>query len=718
MKVYQTEQIRNLILMGNSGSGKTTLAECMLFESGAINRRGDINSKNTVSDFSEIELQNQCSIFSSLIQTEYKDHKINLLDIAGFDDFNNTIFSSATVADSALMLINAQNGIEVGTQIQSRYIDRFKKPVVLAINQLEAEKANFEGTIEGLKNLFGNKVAIVQFPVSTGSGFTSIIDVIKMKMLKYPADGGKYEMADIPADHADQAEEYRNSLIESAAENDEKLMEKFFEEGTLNEEDLLKGLKSGVLGHSLYPVLCLSTKRNMGVNRMMEFIIENCPNPLEVPGMITKEDSEIKIDPKGQTSMFIFKTSIEQHIGEINYFKVATGTVAEGQDLINNFNQTKERINQLFTVAGKNRTKIEKLNAGDLGVTVKLKNSKLNQTLAVPSYDIEFRPIPFPEPRHRTAIKCLNEADDEKLGEALNRLRTEDPSIMVEYSKELRQIIISGQGEYHLNIMKWHLDNIYKIGTEFLAPKIPYRETITKPAQADYRHKKQTGGAGQFGEVHMVVEPYIEGAPNPVKFKFGSKEINISVRGTDVHELPWGGKLVYYNCIVGGSIEARFLPAILKGIMEKMEEGPLTGSYARDIRVSVYDGKMHPVDSNEISFRLAGRNAFKEAFRNAGPKILEPIYEVEVWVPSDNMGDVMSDLQTRRAMVLGMSSEKGFEIIKCKVPLAEMNKYSTTLNSITSGRAMYSMRFLEYAQVPPDVQEKLLKEYAEKDEDE
>ena len=704
--------------MGNSGSGKTTLAECMLFESGAINRRGDINSKNTASDFNEIEMQNQCSIFSSLIQTEYKDAKINMLDIAGFDDFNNTIFSSFTVADCALMLINAQNGIEVGTQIQSRYIDRFKKPLVLAINQLEAEKANFEAAIEGMKNLFGNKITIIQFPATTGGSFNSIIDVIKMKMFTYSPEGGKYEMVDIPEDHKDQAEEYRNSLIESAAENDEKLMEKFFEEGTLSEADLLLGMKKGIVTHSLYPVLCLSTKRNMGVNRLMEFVIENCPNPTEVPGMMSIEDNEIKIDPKGAASMFIFKTTLEQHIGEINYFKTVTGTISEGQDLLNSNNQTKERINQLFTVAGKTRTKIEKLHAGDLGVTVKLKNSKYNQTLAVSSFDIEYKTIPFPEPRYRTAIKAVNESDDEKLGEALNRMHTEDPSITIEYSKELKQIIISGQGEYHLNIMKWHLDNIFKISTEFLAPKIPYRETITKPAQADYRHKKQTGGAGQFGEVHMVVEPYIEGAPNPVKFKFGSKEINISVRGTDIHELPWGGKLVYYNCIVGGSIDTRFLPAILKGIMEKMEEGPLTGSYARDIRVSVYDGKMHPVDSNEISFRLAGRNAFKEAFRNAGPKILEPIYEVEVWVPSEAMGDVMSDLQTRRAMVMGMSSERGFEIIKSKVPLAEMNKYSTTLNSITSGRAMYSMRFLEYAQVPPDVQEKLLKEYAEQDDEE
>jgi len=711
MKVYQTEQIRNIILMGNSGSGKTTLGECMLFEGGTINRRGDISSKNTASDFSEIEQQNEGSIYSALLQTEYKDKKINLLDISGMDDFNNTVFSSLTVADSVLMLINSQNGVEVGTQIQNRYIERYKKPVVLAVNQLEAEKANFEASVEALKNLMGNKVTVIQFPCTTGGGFNAVIDVIKMKMLKYTPDTGKHEAVDIPAEFADQAEEYRNSLIEMAAENDEALMEKFFEEGTLSEEELMRGIRMGVVSCSLYPIFCISSKKNMGTARLMEFLSESCPSPLDASSLVTTEGKEIKVDAKAPASLFIFKTSIEQHIGEINFFKLVTGELTEGIDLVNTSNSTKERISQLFAVAGKNRSKVEKMVAGDIGATVKLKNSKVNQTIAASSVDYQFEKIKFANARHRSAIRAINETDDEKLGEALNRIAIEDPSIQIEYSKELKQIIISGQGEYHLNIMKWHLDNIFKISTEFLNPKIPYRETITKAAQADYRHKKQSGGAGQFGEVHIVVEPYTEGAAPPSKYKFGTKEINVSVRGKEEHSLPWGGKLLYYNCIVGGSIDARFLPAILKGIMEKMEEGPLTGSYARDISIAVYDGKMHPVDSNEISFKLAGRNAFREAFKNAGPKILEPIYEVEVWVPSDAMGDVMSDLQTRRAMVMGMSSEKGFEVIKAKVPLAEMNKYSTSLNSVTSGRAMYSMKFFEYAQVPPDVQEKLLKEY-------
>lgn len=718
MKVYKTDQIRNIVLLGNSSSGKTSLAESMLYISGAINRKGEISAKNTVSDFNEIEQNNGCSIFSSLMQTEYNDRKINLLDNPGFDDFNNAIYSSLHVGDAVVLLVNAQNGIEVGTQIQMRYIEKFHKPFAIVLNQLDHEKANNEHIFDNVKAFFGPKAILIQFPVESGAGFNSIVDVVKMKMLTYKDESGKAVIADIPANLKDHAEELRNALIEAAAENDESLMEKFFEQGTLEEEEIARGLKLGILNRSLFPILCASAKKNIGIDRLMEFIGINMPNPTEVPAPKTVDGKEIKIDASGPAIAFVFKTSTEQHIGEINYFKVISGELTESIDLTNNNTQTKERLAQLLLVNGKNRVKIEKITAGDLGATVKLKNTKFNQTLTTSSVDYVMEPVPFPEPRYRTAIKAVNESDEEKLGEALNRMHNEDPSILIEYSKELKQIIVSGQGEYHLNILKWHLDNIFKIATEYVAPKIPYRETITKAAQADYRHKKQTGGAGQFGEVHLVIEPYVEGLPDPVKYKFGTKEINISVRGKEEFELPWGGKLVYYNCIVGGSIDARFMPAILKGIMEKMEEGPLTGSYARDIRVAIYDGKMHPVDSNEISFRLAGRNAFKEAFKNAGPKIMEPIYDVEVWVPSEKMGDVMSDLQTRRAIVMGMSSEKGFEVIKARVPLAEMNKYSTTLNSITSGRAMYFMKFAEYAQVPGEIQDKLLKEYEAQSKDE
>ena len=718
MKTYQTEQIRNIVLTGNSGSGKTTFAESMLFNGGVIARRGNVENKNTASDYNLIEHENENSLYSTVLYSEFNGHKINILDTPGLDDFVGGVVSSMHVSDSCLMMISAHNGVEVGTEIHFRHSDAAGKSLVFVINSLDHEKSNFEKAVEIMKERFGHNVVLVQFPVNEGSGFDSVIDVIKMKMYKYPAKGGKPEILEIPDDHKDRAEELHNELIEKAAENDEGLMELFFENDSLTEDEMRKGIKLGLVERGIFPVFCSSAKNDMGVSRIMEFLVNASPAPGDVPAPKNSKDNEIKCDPSGPTSLFVFKTSIEEHIGEVNFFKVMSGTITEGIDLINTTTSNKERISQIYVSAGKNREKVNKMVAGDIGATVKLKGTKTNHTLNAPGQSWSFSPIKFPEPKYRTAIKTISEGDDEKLGEVLGRMHEEDPTIIIEYSKELKQIIIHGQGEYHLNILKWHLDNVYKVETEFIAPKIPYRETITKVSQADYRHKKQSGGAGQFGEVHMIIEPYVEGAPDPTSYKVTGKEIKVNVRKKDEYDLNWGGKLVFYNCIVGGSIDARFLPAILKGIREKIEEGPLTGSYARDIKVAVYDGKMHPVDSNEISFKLAGRNAFSNAFKEAGPKIMEPIYEVEIFVPADRMGDVMSDLQGRRGIVLGMSSEKGFEKISAKVPLAEMNKYSTALSSLTNGRAMYSMKFSEYTQVPGDLQNDLLKAYAEEQEKE
>jgi len=716
MKTFSTNQIKNLLIVGNSGSGKTTLAEAMLFEGGVIERRGDVESKNTVSDFKEIEQNNTSSVFSSLLYTIYNDHKINLIDAPGLDDFVNGVVSGLSVTDSALLLVNAQNGIEVGAEIHSRYLARANKPIIFVVNQLDHEKANWEKTIESIKERFGSNAVVVQYPVHAGSGFDSVIDVLTMKMYKYSKDGGKPQILDIPADQADHAAELHNTLIEKAAESEESLMEQFFANDTLTPEEFQKGIKAGLLQRGLFPVFCVSAKKNMGVGRLLEFISQVTPGPNEVPAPMAGS-KEVKCDPSGPATLFVYKSAVETHIGEINYFKVMSGEIKEGMDLTNNTTQNKERIAQIFVVAGKIRTKVPNMIAGDLGATVKLKSTKTNHTLSVDT-SLKFPAIEFPEPKYRTAIRPLSEGDDEKLGEALQRMNFEDPTIQIEYSKELKQIILSGQGEYHLNILKWHLDNVFKIGVEFHSPKIPYRETITKFAYADYRHKKQSGGAGQFGEVHLIVEPHREGDPDPGMFKIDGKDQKISIRDKEEIVLPWGGKLVYYNCIVGGSIDARFLPAILKGIMEKIEEGPLTGSYTRDVRVYIYDGKMHPVDSNEISFRLAGRNAFSQAFKKAAPKILEPVYQVDVLVPGDRMGDVMSDLQGRRAIVQGMGTDMGFQKITAKVPLAEMNKYSTALSSITGGRAMYSMKFLDYEQVPGNVQEELLKSYEAEEKEE
>ena len=717
MKIYETKDIRNISLLGNAGLGKTTLAEAMLFEGGVINRRGEVGQKNTVSDYREIEHERECSVFSTILYTEWQGRKLNIIDTPGADDFIGGVISSLQVTDTGLLLMNAQHGVETGTEIIMRHTERLKKPIIFVVNQLDHDNSNFEKAIEEAKQSFGNKVTVVQYPVNPGVEFNTIIDVLLMKQYKYGPGGGEPVISEIPDNEKDRAMEYHNQLVEAAAENDEKLMEIFFDKGSLTEDEMRQGIREGLIARGMFPVFCIAAKKNMGIRRLMEFVGNVAPAPNQMPAPKNNEGNDIKCEASGKPSLFIFKNSVEQHLGEVLFFKVMSGTISESMDLINTNKQGKERLSQLYAVAGKNREKVEKFHAGDIGATVKLRETKTNHTLNEKGQDWMFPSIVFPEPKFRTAIKALSESDDEKLGEVLQRMHAEDPTIILEYSKELKQLILHGQGEFHLNTVKWHLDHIYKIETQFIAPKIPYRETITKAAQADYRHKKQSGGAGQFGEVHLVIEPHEDGKPDPNKFKFGDKEIAVQVRGKEEVPLTWGGKLVFYNCIVGGVIDARFLPAILKGIMEKMENGPLTGSYARDIRVAVYDGKMHPVDSNEISFKLAGAKAFSAAFKQAGAKILEPIYNVEVLVPSDRMGDVMSDLQGRRAIIEGMESVKGFEKLKARVPLAEMNKYSTALSSITAGRATFTMSFAEYMAVPGEVQNELLKAHEAEEEE-
>ncbi len=712
MNVYKTNEIRNIALIGNAGCGKTTLAEAMLYEGGVINRRGEVTAKNTVSDHYLIEQEYGNSVFSSVLYTEYGQKKVNIIDTPGMDDFRGAVISSLHVVGSALLVINTPHGIEAGTETGSRHLEKVKKPVILVFNQLDHENANFEQAVEQARSFLGNKVTLVQYPLNTGPGFNSIIDVLKMKLYKYPSEGGKPEVLEIPADERERAEGLHNELIEMAAENDESLMELFFEKGSLTEDEMRQGIKLGMKDRSLFPVFCTAAKHDIGVGRLLEFIVNVTPSPAEAAGIPEVNGKQPKMDAGAPTSLFVFKTSIEPHVGEVTYFRVMSGTVREGQDLINSKTSNKERISQLFVTAGKNRTKVSEMIAGDIGATVKLKETKINHTLSEKEASYQFAPVQFPLPRHSVALKAVNEADDEKVSEMFQKLHDEDPTYLVEYSKELKQMLVHCQGEYHLNALNWFYKNIFKIEIEFQTPKIPYRETITKAAQADYRHKKQSGGAGQFGEVHMIIEPYLEEVPPRSSFVLNGKEMKLSVRDTQEYPLSWGGKLIFHNCIVGGSIDARFMPAILKGIMEKIEEGPLTGSYARDIRVYVYDGKMHPVDSNEISFKLAGRNAFSKAFRDAGPKILEPIYNLEVMAQSEKLGDVMSDLQGRRALIMGMGSEKGYEKINAKVPLKEMHKYSTSLSSITQGRGMFNLEFAGYEKVPQEIQDELLAAYA------
>lgn len=718
MKTYPTNELKNIVLLGHSGSGKTTLAESMAFEGKVIDRRGSVESENTLSDYSDVEHIYKRSIFSTILYTEYLGHKLNIIDTPGSDDFCGSLFSSFKVADIGVLLVNAQNGFEVGTEIQARYARRHEKPVIIAVNQLDHEKASWETTIESIFNASQAKPVIVQYPVNPGVGFDAFIDVLMMKMYRFKGDNGEREELEIPASEIEQAAELHNTLVEAAAENDEALMEMFFEKGSLTQDEMRSGLKIGLAKRDLIPVFCLAAKKDIGVKRLMEFIINVAPGPLKAPNFRLQNGSEVEPDSTKPTSIFVFKTALEQHLGEVAFFRVISGKVTEGQELVNQTTGIREKISQLFCVAGKNRVKVTELCAGDIGCTVKLKSTRVNQTLNAAGVDWKVNLIGFPQPRYRCAVRAKNSAEEEKLGELLNRAAIDDPTILVEYSKELKQTILQGQGEHHLNILKWQLTNLNKIEIEFFEPRISYRETITKMASADYRHKKQSGGAGQFGEVHLLIEPFIEGVAATGRYKIDGKDVQLNIKNTEEVQLDWGGKLVFCSAIVGGSIDARFMPAILKGVMEKMEEGPLTGSLARDIRVVVYDGKMHPVDSNELSFKLAGRNAFKEAFKKAGPKIMEPIYSVEVLVPSDKMGDVMSDLQNRRAMIEGMNSDKGFEIIGAKVPLAEMYRYSTALSSMTSGRATYTMKFSSFEQVPTELQDKLLKAYTAVEKDE
>ena len=715
MRNYQTKEIKNIALLGSDGAGKTTLTEALLFESGIITRRGRITQKNTVSDYLPVEQEYGYSVFATPFHVEWNNKKLNIIDCPGSDDFAGAALTAMAVTDTTILLINAQNGPEVATQNHFRMTEKMQKPVIFLVNRLDDE-CDYDNILEQLQNVYGSKVVPVQYPIKTGPDFNSLIDVLLMKKYSWKPEGGAPIIEDIPADQLDKATEMHQALIEAAAEHDEGLMEKFFETENLTEDEMRDGIRAGLASRGMFPVFCVCAGKDMGVRRLMEFLGNVVPFVDQMPAAKNKRGEDVKPDSNAPTSLFFFKTSVEPHIGEVQYFKVMSGTVHEGDDLTNADRGSKERIAQLFVCAGANRIKVSELTAGDIGCTVKLKDVRTGNTLNGKDCENSFS-ITYPDPKYIRAIRAANEADTEKMMSILARMSQEDPTWVVEQSKELRQILVKGQGEFHLRTLKWRMENNDKMPIVFDEPKIPYRETITKAARADYRHKKQSGGAGQFGEVHLIVEPYVEGEPVKEVYRFGNQEYRINAKSEDVTDLEWGGKLVFINSIVGGSIDARFMPAILKGVLSKMEQGPLTGSYARDVRVIVYDGKMHPVDSNELSFMLAGRNAFVQAFREAGPKLLEPIYDVEVLVPGDCMGDVMSDLQGRRALIMGMDSENGYQKLQAKIPLKELSSYSIALSSLTGGRASFTTKFASYELVPNDIQQKLIAEHEAEEEE-
>ena len=711
MKVYQTSEIKNIALIGSAGSGKTTLAESMLYEAGIIKRRGSVEAKNTVSDYFPVEQEYGYSVFSTVFHVEWNNKKLNIIDCPGSDDFVGGAITALNVTDQAVVLINGQYGPEVGTQNNFRYTEKLKKPVIFLVNQLDSDKCDFDNIISTMQEIYGPKCVQIQYPISTGPGFNSLIDVLLMKKYSWKPEGGAPIIEDIPAEEMDKAMELHKALVEAAAENDEGLMEKFFEEETLTEDELREGIRKGLVTRSIFPVFCVCAGKDMGVRRLMEFLGNVVPFVSEMPKVHNTRGEEVAADSNGPTSLYFFKTGMEPHIGEVSYFKVMSGKVKAGADLSNADRGSKERIAQIYACAGANRLPVDELCAGDIGCTVKLKDVKTGNALNEKDCDCKYDFIKYPNSKYSRSIKAVNEQEMEKLMAALTKMRQEDPTWVVEQSKELRQTIVHGQGEFHLRTLKWRLENNEKIQVKYGEPKIPYRETITKQARADYRHKKQSGGAGQFGEVHLIVEPYADGMPDPTVFKFGGQEFRMNIKSREEIDLEWGGKLVFMNSVVGGAIDTRFMPAILKGIMERMERGPLTGSYARDVRVIVYDGKMHPVDSNELSFMLAARNAFAAAFKDAGPKILEPIYDLEVYVPADFMGDVMSDLQGRRALIMGMDSEAGYQKLQAKIPLKELSNYSIALSSITGGRASFTTKFASYELVPNDIQQQLIQEH-------
>ena len=712
MKVYQTDEIKNIALLGSSGSGKTTLAESMLYGSGLIKRRGTVEAKNTVSDYFPVEQEYGYSVFPTVFHVEWNNKKLNIIDCPGADDFVGGAITALNVTDQAVILINGQYGPEVGTQNAFRYTEKLKKPVIFLVNQLDSEKCDYDSIITTMQDIYGSKCVQIQYPIHTGNGFNALIDVLLMKKYSWAPEGGSPKIEDIPQDEMPKAMELHKALVEAAAENDETLMEKFFEEERLTEDELREGIRKGLVTRSIFPIFCVCAGKDMGVRRLMEFLGNVVPFVSEMPKIHNTRGEEITPDSNAPTSVYFFKTGMEPHIGEVSYFKVMSGSIKPGDDLINADRGSRERVGQIYACAGANRIAVDQLNAGDIGCTVKLKDVKTGNTLNAKETENKFDFIKYPNSKYARAIKAVNEQDTEKLMAAVVKMRQEDPTWVVEQSKELRQTIVHGQGEFHLRTLKWRLENNEKLQVKFEEPKIPYRETITKSARAEYRHKKQSGGAGQFGEVHLIVEPYAEGMPDPTTYKFNGQEFKMNIKGREEIELEWGGKLVFLNSVVGGAIDARFMPAILKGVMDCMEHGPLTGSYARDVRVIVYDGKMHPVDSNELSFMLAARRAFADAFKEAGPKILEPIYDLEVFVPADFMGDVMSDLQGRRALIMGMDSEAGYQKLQAKIPLKELSNYSIALSSLTGGRASFITKFASYELVPNDLQQKLIAEHA------
>ena len=699
MKVYDAAHIRNIALAGHQGSGKTTLAESMLFTAGALNRKGSVEAGSTVSDYHPSEQERQMSVFTSLLHAEWEGHKINILDTPGYPDFAGEVIASMKVADSALFIINAAEGVQVGTELAWESGVRSNIPAMFVLNHLDKTEADFEAVVAQIRDRFGRSATVVQLP--GGPGTRSIIDVLVMKQLKYSA-GGEVEVGEIDEAFRERAEALHNELIENIAENDESLMELYFDKGTLSEDEMREGLHKAMLSRQLFPIFLTSAIEDVGVGRLMSFIDNVLPRPSEMPPVAVVNGDPVAPDAKADPAVFIYRTMSEQHVGDYSFFRIYSGSIRQGDDLVNETTGASERLGQLFAINGHEREPVDEMVAGDIGALVKLKNSHTNNTLHKKGSRIEIAPIEFPSPRYTAAIRATREGDEDKLAQGLHQLAEEDPSLIITHDPLLNQIVIGGQGEMQLDIARFRLKNRFGVEVEFYRPKVAYRETVRGSARSKYRHKKQTGGAGQFAEISMLVE-----APD-AEFKTPA---DIKVRNVDTSETDWGAKIEFIDAIVGGVIDMRrFGGAILKGVLDAMQEGPVAGYPVGDVRIVVFDGGMHSVDSNEAAFKSAARNVFRDAFNSATPVVLEPIFDVEILVPEAYTGDVMGDLNTRRARISGIDAEGIFQVVKAQVPESEMHRYSTVLRSITHGRGLHRYTFSHYEPMPRNVQDKLVED--------
>ena len=676
-----SEQTRNFSLCGHSGAGKTVLSEAMLFNMGVVNRLGRIDDGTTTSDYDSAEIERQISLKISLLNGQWQDHHLNIIDTPGYADFISEAKAALRVSDAMVAVVDSVTGIEIGTERTWNFAADYNLPRVLFINKMDRADADADQVLEMLQERFGRQVVSLQMSVNPGEGFNHIVDLVAMRAYAY--QDGKATEGDIPEEIQSRAEELREQLVESIAETDEELMEKYFSEGELTTEDLVAGLRQAMLRREIFPVFVGDAYNNVGIDRLLDALVQYGPSPAEAAGLRFQDGEEQEVELEGTATAplaaLVFKTLAEQHVGELSLLRLFSGVIKPGDEVANSSKRTAERIGQIYHLNGNKRTEVASAEAGDIVALVKLKNTHTTDTLCAKGASLQLPGIAFPEPLIRVAIHAKEQGGEERVATGLSQLHEEDPSFVMKYDGEVGQTILLTQGELHLETIVSRLKGRFGVEIEMEVPRIPYRETIRGNADAQYRHKKQSGGRGQFGEVFIRIAP----------------------KGR-------GEGFEFLNEVVGGNIPSNFIPAVEKGVVETLSEGPVAGYQVIDVAVTVYDGKHHPVDSDEVSFKLAGSHAFKDAFLKAKPILLEPIYQLEITVPEEFMGDVMGDLSSRRGRISGMDAAGHFQVIHAEAPLAEIDRYATLLRSMTQGKGFHAQRFDRYEEVPGDIMAKVI----------